>query len=375
MMLASLIDLGVPISDLQSIIDKLDIKAKLEIDTVINHGIRATQLKVIAEKSLPRHLFEINKIISSSSLPNSIIEKAIECFEKLAQTEAHIHGIEMDEVHFHEIGAVDTLIDIVGVLFCLSYLQIDAVYCSALPWCSGFVDIEHGRYPLPAPATAALLRGMPCYGSDAAIELITPTGALLLNKLVKSFGILPAGRIADIGYGAGTFKRHDNVPNLLRSIVIDSTLENPITENIVLLETQIDDMNPELLSYICSQILELEGVHEVFLTPILMKKGRSGSLLSVICTPESSDHSCAYILNNSTSLGIRKTLQTRQLLKREVKPFATPWGTVMLKIAFLPNGSQRMKPEFEDCQVLASNTGITISEIYDYIAKHWSSSC
>jgi uncharacterized protein (TIGR00299 family) protein len=372
MMLGGFLALGTPLDAIQQCIDKLKISAHLQHDEVVLKGISASKFSVNHAHTSLRHLRDILQLLKESDLPESINVKAAEIFEKLARTEADIHGIDVEEVHFHEIGAVDTIVDVVGTLFCLDYCSINnEVYCSPVPWSTGLIKISHGTYPLPAPAAAALLQGLPCYGVEAGIELITPTGAALISALVKSFGSLPAGRIEKIAYGAGSSERTDHVPNLLRMVLMDLEKGSLQEENIALLETQIDDMTAETLSFVCAELQKKTGVKEVFTNGINMKKGRLGVLLSVICLPESVELLSAYILNHTTSLGVRVSLQTRRVVERSMGEISTPWGVVRVKTARLPDGRERFKPEADDCQRIAAENQIPLTDIYAYVEKSW----
>ncbi|MDR1615507.1 MAG: nickel pincer cofactor biosynthesis protein LarC [Syntrophomonadaceae bacterium] len=369
MMLGGFLALGTPLAAVQQCIDKLKMPAQLREHKVVLQGISASGFSVNHNQKSLRRLRDILQLLKESDLPESVKVKAAEIFRKLARTEAAIHGIDAEEVHFHEVGAVDTVVDVVGTLFCLDYWDISEVYCSPVPWSPGLIKITHGNYPLPAPAAASLLQGAPCYGVEAGIELITPTGAVLISALVKSFGNLPAGRVEKVAYGAGNSERTDHVPNVLRMVLMDLEKRRLQEEEIALLETQIDDMTAETLGFVCAELQKKSGVKEVFTNGINMKKGRLGTLLSVICLPGSVDEISDYMLNHTSSLGIRISLQTRRIVERSTGEIPTPWGIVRIKKAQLPDGRERFKPEADDCQRIAVENQIPLADVYAYVEK------
>ena len=250
MWISSLLDLGLSLADLSEYLDQLGLQAELQQERCSISGISASRFLVKAPQHPPlRHLHDIEEILTRLN-DATICRRANQVLSTLAEAEAKVHGINVDAIHFHEIGAVDTIVDVVGVLFGLQQLEIEAVYASPIPWSKGFITIDHGVLPLPAPATAELLCGIPCYGVEAGIELVTPTGAALLKTLVKQYGDLPTCSPLAIGYGAGSLQRHDQKPNMVRAILAEDSSSVASLEPITVLECEVDDMNPEIFSHV-----------------------------------------------------------------------------------------------------------------------------
>lgn len=286
-------------------------------------------------------------------------------FAKLAAAEAQVHGVPPEHIHFHEIGALDTIVDIVGAFICLDMLKVSQVYASPLPWSHGFVDIEHGRYPLPAPATALLLKSVPCFSAPVAMELVTPTGAALITSIAASFGPMPDCTPLAIGYGAGAKVREDRVPNLLR--VVKAGLNPSLgagQEVVAVLEAEVDDLNPELLGYLFEALIQDEDVLDLYTSPVTMKKNRTGFLLTIIARPAAIDKVVGMLFRESTTLGVRHRLQARTVLPRHYESIETPWGPVRIKVAHLPEGELRAKPEYEDCRAIAAAHHLPLPQVY-----------
>lgn len=366
MLIAALLDLGADFEVFNREIDHLELGVRLYCEKVNINGIMSSRLLIEQENcTMYRHLPDIRRIIESSSLKSDIKEKSLEVFNKLAAVEAQVHGVPPEHIHFHELGAVDTIVDIVGTFICLDLLDIKQIYASPLPWSQGFVDIEHGCYPLPAPATALLLKGVSCFTAPVTMELVTPTGAALITSLASSFGPMPDCTPLEIGYGAGSKVRKDRVPNLLRAVKagLNQALK-PGQEIIAVLETEIDDLNPELLGYLFEILLANEDVLDVYTSPVMMKKTRPGFLLTVISRAAAVDKIAGILFRESTTLGIRHRLQNRTVLHRDNQNIHTPWGLVRIKVAHLPDGELRAKPEFEDCRAIATTHKLPLPEVY-----------
>ena len=280
----------------------------------------------------------------------------------MCEVEAGIHDSSPEKVHLHELGGVDTIVDVVGVLSGIAALDIKRVFSSPLPMARGFINGAHGRIPLPAPATIALLKDVPITGSEIEAELVTPTGAVLLTSLAENFGPIPKMSIQTIGYGAGDMDLP--IPNVLRLFIgEESEFKNIITENLVLLESNIDDQNPEIYDYVMAKLFDT-GALDVYLTAIQMKKNRPATTIHVLCSPTKSQIMEDILFAETSTLGIRKQAITRHSLPREFQNVKTKYGDVKIKISKLENGHRNVAPEYEDCRRLAESNNIPIKEIY-----------
>lgn len=365
MILGALIDAGLPEEVLRQMLANLNLTVfDLTIHQVFKQGFRATKVDVNLDDDNPeRYLPEIEAIIKSSDLPESIVNRSIDIFNRIGTVEAHIHGISLDQVYLHELGGLDTIVDVVGTLVGLDALGVHRVYASPLPLARGFTHGAHGSIPLPAPATLALLAGVPVVGSDLDIELVTPTGAALLTSLAESFGPLPAMVLETTGYGAGT--KDLPIPNLIRLLLgTQKSDTHSLTETLVMLETNIDDLNPEVYDYVVARLFEANAL-DVTLSPIQMKKNRPGTQLSVLCKPHHAEQLTVILFSETSTLGVRKQLLERHSLPRSVHTIETPYGPVRVKVASLGNQATKISPEYEDCQRLASAKNVPLTEVYN----------
>jgi uncharacterized protein (TIGR00299 family) protein len=364
MILGALLDAGVEPASWQGELDKLNLSGyELEIDRVQKQGIAATEVRVpVSEGSQERYLAEIEGLINTSQLPTEVKETSVEVFRRLAVAEARVHGTTPDRIHFHEVGGVDAIIDIVGAVVGLRLLGVEEVYASALPLGHGFVDCAHGRLPLPAPATLELLQGVPVLSRDAEGELVTPTGAAILTTLAKSFGPFPPITVEKIGYGAG--QKDFPFPNLLRLLVgTTSPALDARMETLTLLEANIDDLNPEFYGHLMERLFTA-GALDVYLTPVQMKKNRPGVLLSVTCPPAQAEALAALVFAKTTTIGLRRQEVQRWALARERVEVKTPYGIVGVKVARLGGKVMTASPEYEDCRRLALKGGVPLKEVY-----------
>jgi hypothetical protein len=294
-------------------------------------------------------------------------------FEKLARAEAAIHGCSPEDVHFHELGGVDAIVDIVGTALGLEKLEIKKVTASKLPLGSGFVNCQHGKLPVPAPATLEILKEVPVYGTETTSELVTPTGAAIIASLAESFGPLPEMQLQKTGYGAGQRELPDR-PNLLRVITgIPAGLKSDLTENlqsdqIIILETCIDDMNPELFGFLMERIFE-DGALDAYWIPVYMKKNRPGTLVQVLCKEDRKDILIRRLLTETTSLGVRYYNANRQLLARDELIITTSLGEIRVKRIKDPEGNTRLLPEYEVCREIALQKEIPLRVVYETIAR------
>ncbi len=369
MILAALIDAGVPAAKLAELLAglKLD-EFELKAGSVDKNGFKATKVDVVVGKQPPeRHLKEILEVIHKSSLPENIKERAIKIFNNIAAVEASIHNKPVDQIHLHELGGTDTIVDVTGALLALEFLGVSKIYASSIPLGSGFIEGAHGQIPLPAPATMGLLKGLPVRRTDIKAELITPTGAALLAELVDDFAPPPEMKIDLVGYGAGT--RDLPVPNLLR-VLIGETIdkENQIKNQLVLLESNLDDMNPEIYPYVMDLLFKA-GALDVCLVPIQMKKNRPGTQIQVLTETEMAQDMRDILFRETSTLGIRQALIERYSLPRKIIEVSTSLGVVRIKVAGEGTNYHKASPEFEDCQKLAREHNISIQQIYQEAIK------
>lgn len=364
MILGALVDAGLPLTALQELLAKLGLpEVEIRSRRVTKSGYGAVKVDVIIRDDVSeRRLSDIEALIAGSKLPGSIKNQASGIFRQLGEIEAAIHGVTADEIHLHELGGQDTIVDVVGVLAGLDALGVERVYASALPVGRGFTQGAHGVIPLPAPATLEILKGIPVKGTDLEMELVTPTGAILLKSLVESFGPIPAMSITTTGYGAGN--RDLPIPNLLR-LLIGELEGSPIgtAEPLIALETNIDDLNPEIYDHVTS-LLFTAGALDVTLSPIQMKKNRPGTRVQVLCRPGDGETLSEILFSETSTLGIRKQNLERLSLARSIQPVETPYGTVRVKVAQLREDQVKYAPEYEDCRRLAGESGVPLREIY-----------
>ena len=363
MTLGALIDAGAPLAQIQAGIDSLGLPScQLATEEVKKKGFRATQLTVQHEpEHAHRHLHHITEMIDASGLNDRQKDVAKRIFTRLGEAEAKVHGTTIRKVHFHEVGAVDSIADIVGCAIAFDLLGIERVECSPVPTGHGFVEIAHGRCSIPAPATTELLSGVPIAPSNVEAELTTPTGAAIVATLAARFGPAPAMTIQSIGYGAGQRDLEEQA-NLLR-ILIGQAGGTTGVETLTLLETNLDDTTGEAVGHCIAQLFEA-GALDVYTTAIGMKKGRPGITLSALAAAGDVEKLETILFQETTTLGIRRIPVTRRSLPRETANVETPWGSVAGKVATLPDGSRRFSPEYEACRELATAHNKPLSTVY-----------
>ncbi|ACI19512.1 nickel pincer cofactor biosynthesis protein LarC [Dictyoglomus thermophilum] len=366
MILGALIDLGIDVEKWKTELNKIPVKGyKIEISKKQKNSIWGTDVNIIIDDHHShRHLEDLLKIVDESGLSENIKTKAKNIFYKIAEAEAKIHNQPIDEVHFHEIGALDTIIDVLGSLILLEMLEVEEIYSSPLPLGSGFVNTAHGTIPVPAPATLEILRGIPVYKDGREGELVTPTGAAIISTVANFVQELPPIRVDKIGYGCG--KKDFSFPNLLR-VYVGELVESTVKERNIVLETNIDDMNPQIFGYLVEKLFK-EGALDVFLTPVYMKKGRPGILLSVIAPLVMEERLSEVIFRETTTLGIRKIYVDKKIMPREIKEIETKWGKVRIKVANI-NGIRKAYPEYEDCKSIAERENIPLKDVILEIEK------
>jgi uncharacterized protein (TIGR00299 family) protein len=363
MFLGALIDAGLGLEELQAELGKLRLEEfTLQSFKQQDHAISATRLEIQTDKSDGARTWkDIRALIEHSELHGTIKEKSLRVFTCLAEAEAKIHGCPADAVHFHEIGGLDSIIDILGSVIGLHTLGIEQLITSPLPMPRGWIRCDHGLLPLPAPAVCEILKDVPVYGVTIDQELVTPTGAALVKSLSSGFGDFPAMKILQTGYGAGSRKLDGDRPNLFR-LIIGHARQVPERQEVEIIETNLDDWSPECYPHLCQQLFSL-GALDVSLTPIHMKKGRPGFMLQVITDPGRSLKIKHTILSETTAIGLRFRHEKRMTLPRKTGSVKTPWGPVQAKRVETPAGSV-LYPEYEDCRRLALENQIPLKDVY-----------
>lgn len=399
MFLGALLDLGVPEEALRTELSKLNLKDyQISSRRVIKQNISATKFDCIEDapalhrSAATTHSHEhggyteIAGMITGSGLSENVKRRALSVFRRIGEAEAKIHGVPLEKIHFHEVGAVDSIVDIVGACIALETLGVDEVQASPPRLGSGFVETAHGRFPVPAPATLELLKGIPVRSSDDPVELVTPTGAALLAEFCTKFSqAMPAMSIEKIGYGAGTLDL-DKAPNVLRAVLgVASEAESDETRRIsadgaipsrsseeadavAVIETNIDDMNPQLFGDVMERLLAA-GALDVFLTPVQMKKNRPGTLLTVLCERNRVDALAELLLTHTTSFGLRVHEAQRRKLAREIVKVKTRFGEIEVKVGRLGGKIVARSPEFESCKQAAATFDVSVKEVYGEAAR------
>lgn len=403
MFLGALVDAGVPLGVLEQTIAALGVGARIEASRVMRSGISATKVDVWVdgEKDSPREeywakqqpahekhehhhehkhkhphhrgLTEIREIIAKSAISSKAQKIATAIFEALGTAEAKIHNIPVEQVHFHEVGAVDAIVDIVCAAVGIESLGVDEVVCSPLNVGSGMVKCVHGTFPVPAPATVELLKDEPVYSTGIEAELVTPTGAAIVKTLAKRFAAFPEMRIEKTGYGAGS-RDFPGYPNVLRLIVgeaLPSLAAKTASEHLTVLEANLDDLNPQVFGYVMDRLLE-EGALDAFGIPVQMKKNRPGTLLTVLCKPEDASKLTQLLFTETTTLGVRRRDEVREALARRWETVHTPWGEVRIKIASMNGTVTNYAPEYEDCRRIASKHHVPLKTVIQEATRAYS---
>lgn len=408
MFLSALVDAGVSPHVLEETVASLGLGARLEVSRVVRSGISATKVDVWVdgEKDAPREehrdqqsqhmhehhshehdhahhehkhhehghgrgLSEIRKIIFAASISDAAKKTAVTIFEALGAAEAKIHNTSIEDIHFHEVGAVDAIVDIVCAAVGAEALGVDEIVCSSLNVGGGTVQCAHGTFPVPAPATVELLKGAPVYSSGLQAELVTPTGAAIVKTLASRFVSFPEMKIEKSGYGAGSrdFPGH---PNVLRITVGETSsaalAAKTASETITVLEANLDDLNPQVFGYVMDRLFE-EGALDVFAMPVQMKKNRPGTLLTVLCKPEDAARLSQLIFTETTTLGVRRREEMRQTLTRRWENVNTPWGEVRIKIASMNGTVTNYAPEYEDCRRIAADHHVPLKKVIQQAAQ------
>ena len=374
MILAAMIDAGWPLEELQEVVTRLALPGvSLTAERTTRGGLAATHVRVTVESPAPpthRGLSDILRIIDAAQLSSDVAERAATIFRRLAEAEADVHGTTPDAVHFHEVGAADALVDIVGACAGACGLGLERITCSPIPTGYGSVTCQHGVLPVPAPATARLLVGVPLAACDEPAELTTPTGAAILTTLAEGFGPPPAMRLTAIGYGAGNRPGRTR-PNVLR-LLIGETEAEPSAERdrVVVLEAQVDDASGQLVAYACEQVLAA-GALDAFIVPIIMKKGRPGQLLTVLGRPEDAAALEVVLLRETTTFGVRRHECERSKLARESVTVATRFGPIRVKVGRRDDRTVQAWPEYDDCAAAARAKGASLREVQQEALRVW----
>jgi pyridinium-3,5-bisthiocarboxylic acid mononucleotide nickel chelatase len=381
MLLGALVDLGLSIDLLSAELAKLPLSGyRLAAHKVHRSGLHATKVDVVTNEGRvsstnghdhdhghARTLPDILRMLEHSGLDGDIKERAGTCFRRLAEAEGEVHGVPPEAVHFHEVGAVDSIVDVVGGVLGLAWLRADRFVASPLNVGTGTVSMSHGVFPVPPPATARLVRGVPVYGSGDG-ELLTPTGALLVTAHASAYGPLPQVRLEAIGHGAGSRDTHER-PNVLRLLVGEEDAVGE-TDRVLVMEAEIDDMSPQLYGPLLDRLLEA-GALDAYLTAVQMKKGRPGTLVTVLVPPSRRSAAEDVFFAETTTLGVRYQEWERTTLEREMVSVETPYGTIGVKVGRRGGEVKNAQPEFEDCQRAASVHGVPVKEVWAAALSAW----
>ncbi|MDQ8191415.1 nickel pincer cofactor biosynthesis protein LarC [Roseibacillus persicicus] len=369
MLLGALVDAGLPIGQLEDELRKLHLDDfRLSSEKVLKNCFSATKVDVhVSDHAPERYLADLQKVVTESHLSDSVKEKANRIFHRICEAEAAIHNSEVDKVHLHEVGGVDAIVDVCGVLAGLEALGIERVIVSPFPLGRGFVFGAHGEIPLPAPAALSLLKGCPIVGSPIDKELVTPTGAAILSEVADGYGPIPPMTLDSIGYGAGT--ANFKYPNVLRLILGESEQRfGLITETLVQLESNLDDESPEIVGHV-SRLLMDQGALDVALLPAQMKKDRPGVQIQILAKPAHADRLQDILLSQTTTLGVRRSEVRRDSLPRRNETIETEHGPIRVKVAQVPGQAAKVIPEYEDCSAAAEKSGLPLGELY-YRVRH-----
>jgi uncharacterized protein (TIGR00299 family) protein len=331
-------------------------------ETVTRSGLSATYARVeTAPEQKHRYLEDIKQIIDGSDLSDSVKQRAVQIFTRLAEAEARVHNEPIDHVHFHEVGALDAIVDVVGAAICFEFLQIDRFVCSPLHVGSGMVQMAHGSFPIPPPAVAELLKGVPFYAGDVKGELLTPTGAAIITTVSDEYGPIPQMTVESTGYGAGT-REYPDFPNVLRVFAGETESKFATDERLWMIETNLDDASPQLLGHVMERVLE-SGALDCFFIPVQMKKNRPGVLLSVLCRPDKKEAVMKLLFMETTTLGVRSYEVGRRALQRSVVRVETQYGSIDVKVAHLDGRVVNEMPEFEQCREAAVRADVPLKVV------------
>ena len=373
MLLGALCDLGVDLAGVEAALRRLPVDGwRIETRRIVRTGLAATKLDVTVDSEGPaRGWSELERIAGDASLPPRVRERALAIFRRLIEAEARVHGGSPDKVHLHEAGGIDAIVDVVGFCLGLEQLGVDEIVVSEMTTGHGEIECAHGRYPLPAPATAELIRGAPARGGDIEGERLTPTGAAILTTLADRWGALPSMRPQEVGLGAGS-RDLGAVPNVVRLFLGERSSETAAeaTGEVAVLECTVDDMTPQALAHTMQGLLGA-GALEAFTTPALMKKGRAGHHLTVLTRPDEVGRLAQRLLRESSSLGVRFRLERRFELERSIEPVETEYGRVGVKVGRREGAAVQAWPEYDDCATLAERHAVPLTRIQQAALAAW----
>jgi len=361
MILGAMVAAGVDPDFLREQLSLLPVSGfSVNFETVNRSGLSATYARVeTASEDKYRHLADIQEIIDRSGLSERVKQRAVQIFTRLAEAEARVHNEPVDHVHFHEVGALDAIVDVIGAAICFDFLRIDRFVCSPLHVGSGMVQMAHGRFPIPPPAVAELLKGVPFYAGDVKGELLTPTGAAIITTVCNDYGPIPQMRTESTGYGAGT-REYPDFPNVLRVFVGETSLATD--ERLWMIETNLDDASPQIIGHVMDRVLE-SGALDCFFTPVQMKKNRPGVLLSVLCGPDEKEGLMKLLFMETTTLGVRSYEVGRRALERSAVRVETQYGPIDVKVAHLDGRVVNEMPEFEQCREAATKANVPLKTV------------
>lgn len=336
----------------------------IDFETVKKSGLSATYARVqTAHEHKHRHLADIRKIIDDSRLSDRVKERATAIFRRLAEAEARVHNAPVEQVHFHEVGALDAIVDVVGAAICFDLLKIDRFVSSPIHVGSGTVEMAHGRFPVPPPAVTELLKGVPFYSTEIKGELLTPTGAAIITTVCAEYGPIPNMVAEQSGYGAGT-REYDNFPNVLRVMIGESKGPNEAEEKLWMIETNIDDVSPQIIGHVMDRAFEL-GARDCYFTAVQMKKNRPGVLLSILCDGDQKELMMELLFTETTTLGARSYEVARRALERNIVRVETIYGPIDVKVANLNGRVVNAMPEFDQCRAAAQRANVALKEVED----------
>jgi len=363
MILGAMVAAGVDPNALREQLALLNVEGfKIDFEAVNRSGLSATYARVeTVHEHKHRHLADIRRIIESSGVAAGAKDLALRIFTRLAEAEARVHNEPIEKVHFHEVGALDAIVDVVGAAICFDLMKIDRFVSSPLHVGSGMVQMAHGRFPVPPPAVTELLRGVPFYSGDIKGELLTPTGAAIITTVCNEFGPIPSIKTDCTGYGAGT-REYEDFPNVLRVLIGETEVHDTADERLWMIETNLDDVSPQIIGHVMDRVFEL-GALDCYFTPVQMKKNRPGVLLSVLCERDEKEAVMKLLFTETTTLGVRSYEVERRALRRSVVQVETQYGPIGVKVAHLNGRVVNEMPEFEECRQAAIGAGVPLKVV------------
>ena len=363
MMLGAMVAAGVDPDELRHQLSLLNVEGfKIDFETVDRSGLSATYARVeTVHEHKHRHLSDIRRIIENSGVSEAAKELSVRIFTRLAEAEARVHNEPVEKVHFHEVGALDAIVDVVGAAICFDLLKIERFVSSPLHVGSGMIEMAHGRFPVPPPAVTELLHGVPFYSGEIKGELLTPTGAAIITTVCQEYGPIPRIKTDSTGYGAGT-RQYENFPNVLRVLVGETEVDAAASERLWMIETNLDDVSPQIIGHVMDRAFEA-GALDCYFTPVQMKKNRPGVLLSALCGPAEKEAVMNLLFTETTTLGIRSYEVERRALRRSVIQVETQYGPIFVKVAYLKGRVVNEMPEFEDCLKAANEANVPLKVV------------